>query len=450
LQLQGIALREPGKLVVYRQAGEFAKVRQRMAPDGVEQLLDEAACQRIEPALQASGVRLAGGVFTPGEAVADCHALCLRLAERLREHPDFVALHTGEAMGFRRSASGALQALRTREGEFAADHFVLAAGLGSRALAAGLGVKLPLYPLKGYSLTAPIGPAHRPPEVSVTDFERKILYARMDDRLRVAAMVDLVGEDLSLDPQRLAGLQRAVRQMFPQAADFDAAESWGRVASGHAGGHAHPGRHADFQPVAERRPWRARLHLCLRLGAHRRGAGRRSGQPPAAGWAQTSGMTTLAERLRDAVQAQRFETLPDALRGGAPLDAYPSLDLALCCFDGDRPQALNLLFSREHPQGLVGAIAPGHGALGNIGFVADVQDGSGASVAWQPGADWQTLRFAPLAGRGTRFVAPYPALAAQADDRHRRRGLGAGHRRRLDPRGRVAAPARLAARHAVA
>jgi D-amino-acid dehydrogenase len=68
LQLQGIALREPGKLVVYRQAGEFAKVRQRMAPDGVEQLLDEAACQRIEPALQASGVRLAGGVFTPGEA----------------------------------------------------------------------------------------------------------------------------------------------------------------------------------------------------------------------------------------------------------------------------------------------------------------------------------------------------------------------------------------------
>ncbi len=120
-------------------------------------------------------------------------------------------------------------------------------------------------------------------------------------------------------------------------------------------------------------------------------------------------MTTLAERLRDAVQAQRFETLPDALRGGAPLDAYPSLDLALCCFDGDRPQALNLLFSREHPQGLVGAIAPGHGALGNIGFVADLQDASGASAAWLPGADWQTLRFAPLAGCGTRFVAPYPA-----------------------------------------
>lgn len=236
LQLQGIALREPGKLVVYRQAGEFAKVRQRMAPDGVEQLLDEAACQRIEPALQASGVRLAGGVFTPGEAVADCHALCLRLAERLRAHPDFVALYTGEAMGFRRSASGALQALRTREGELAADHFVLAAGLGSRALAAGLGVKLPLYPLKGYSLTAPIGPAHRPPEVSVTDFERKILYARMDDRLRVAAMVDLVGADLSLDPRRLAGLQRAVRQMFPQAADFDAAESWAGLRPATPGG----------------------------------------------------------------------------------------------------------------------------------------------------------------------------------------------------------------------
>jgi D-amino-acid dehydrogenase len=70
----------------------------------------------------------------------------------------------------------------------------------------------------------------------VTDFERKILYARMDDRLRVAAMVDLVGEDLSLDPQRLAGLQRAVRQMFPQAADFDAAESWAGLRPATPGG----------------------------------------------------------------------------------------------------------------------------------------------------------------------------------------------------------------------
>jgi hypothetical protein len=129
-------------------------------------------------------------------------------------------------------------------------------------------------------------------------------------------------------------------------------------------------------------------------------------------------MTTLAERLRDAVQAQRFETLPDALRGGAPLDAYPSLDLALCCFDGDRPQALNLLFSREHPQGLVGAIAPGHGALGNIGFVADLQDGSGGLGGL---AARRRLADAALRASGRPRNAlrrALPGLAAQADDRH--------------------------------
>ena len=68
--------------------------------------------------------------------------------------------------------------------------------------------------------------AHRPPVVSVTDFEKKILYARIGDQLRVAAMVDLVGDDARIDPGRIASLQRAVRATFPQAADYDQAASW--------------------------------------------------------------------------------------------------------------------------------------------------------------------------------------------------------------------------------
>ncbi|WP_153062178.1 FAD-dependent oxidoreductase, partial [Escherichia coli] len=112
------------------------------------------------------------------------------------------------------------------DGDVAADAVVLAAGLHSRVLAAQVGVRLPLYPLKGYSLTAPVEAGHRPPEVSVTDFEKKILYARIGAQLRVAAMVDLVGEDASLDPGRLASLQRSVRATFPHAADYDRATPW--------------------------------------------------------------------------------------------------------------------------------------------------------------------------------------------------------------------------------
>lgn len=123
-------------------------------------------------------------------------------------------------------------------------------------------------------------------------------------------------------------------------------------------------------------------------------------------------MSLLAARLRAAVQAQRFEATPDALRGGAPLDAFPSIDLALCVFDrvdGSAPRAANLLFSREHPEGLEGEIGADFGALRNIAFVADLQDARGRSAAWLPGADWRALSFAPLAGQGARFVAPYPA-----------------------------------------
>ncbi|WP_377158586.1 FAD-dependent oxidoreductase [Roseateles sp. UC29_93] len=103
---------------------------------------------------------------------------------------------------------------------------MLAAGLQSAALAELVGVRLPLYPLKGYSLSAPINGVHRPPTVSVTDFERKTLYARIGDQLRVAAMVDLVGDDTSIDPKRLAALQRNVRETFPRAADYEHAVPW--------------------------------------------------------------------------------------------------------------------------------------------------------------------------------------------------------------------------------
>lgn len=231
-----VALREPGKLVVYRAAQEFERVRRRMANTGVEQALDAAGCVRLEPALADAQTMLAGGIFTPGEAVADCHGLCLQLLERLRQHPHFDGMLATEALGWQCDARGRVQALQTRDGPVQGDDFVLAAGLQSRALAAPLGIHLPLYPLKGYSLTAPIRAGDLPPEVSVTDFERKILYARIGAQLRVAAMVDLVGEDLGLDPRRLEALHRAVRAMFPRAADFDAAAPWAGLRPATPGG----------------------------------------------------------------------------------------------------------------------------------------------------------------------------------------------------------------------
>ena len=230
LSAERIALRAPGKLVVYRKPEEFARVAARVQAGGPERALSFAECVALEPALGDGETALAGGIFTEGEAVADCHAFCAALYERLQQHGGFRGRLAATVRGFVRDAGGAVRGVQLAEqlaeGELAADAVVLAAGLHSRALAAGVGVHLPLYPLKGYSLTAPISAGHRPPEVSVTDFERKILYARIGHELRVAAMVDLVGDDTRLDPLRLASLQRSVRATFPTAADYDRATPW--------------------------------------------------------------------------------------------------------------------------------------------------------------------------------------------------------------------------------
>lgn len=116
----------------------------------------------------------------------------------------------------------------------------------------------------------------------------------------------------------------------------------------------------------------------------------------------------LARALRAAVLAQRFETTPDSLQGGAPLGWHPSIDLAVAVFPrGEAAVCANVLFSREHPQGLVARFDGG--VVDNIGFHADVRDAAGDSYAWLPGADWSRIDFPPWFGSGPRFVAPYPA-----------------------------------------
>jgi beta-lactamase class A len=119
----------------------------------------------------------------------------------------------------------------------------------------------------------------------------------------------------------------------------------------------------------------------------------------------------LARSLQDAVLAQHFERTPDALRGGAPVAQFPSLDLAVVAFPRDAaPVWANVLFSREHPQGVVAEIGADAGPVRNIRFDADQRDEALNSIVWQPEADWSRIAFQPLWGEGPhRFVAPYPA-----------------------------------------
>jgi len=217
--------RDAGKLVVYRSKEIFDNAVARPESEDVREVLSAAQCAEHEPALQEAQGILAGGILTRGEAVADCYGFCTALEKRLLAHPRFGGIVRGEAQRFITDA-GKVTGLATSNGVLLADSYVLAAGIQSRTLAESAGIYLPLYPLKGYSLTAPIGPTHCAPEISVTDFERKTLYARIGSNLRVAAMVDMVGEDLRIDQDRLDGLVRLARETMPNAADYSSISPW--------------------------------------------------------------------------------------------------------------------------------------------------------------------------------------------------------------------------------
>ncbi len=223
LPLSEFSWRDAGKLVVYRSRQLFERTAARAGADA--EVLDPAGTVLREPALAALQNELAGGIFNSGEAVADCHAFCLALERRLLAHPRFQGLVRANALSLQ-TAHGKITGVCTSIGVLRADQYVLAAGIQSRDLAASADIYLPLYPLKGYSLTAPIRPQDRAPSVSVTDFERKVLYARIGGDLRVAAMVDMVGVDRSINPRRVQGLVRLAKEAMPGAADYDRAEAW--------------------------------------------------------------------------------------------------------------------------------------------------------------------------------------------------------------------------------
>jgi len=209
-----------GKLVLYPDAAGLASARRQVALQaalgGADQhILSANECADVEPALAHHAGRIAGGVYTPSECAVDGMKLCAALHQRLRAAG--MEFQLGQpVLGWQREA-GRVMAVRLAAGELPADAFVLAAGTGSTALARGLGLRLPVYPLKGYSITVPVGPssAAAAPRVSVTDLARKVVFARLGDRLRVAGMAELVGEDRRIDPVRIESLKATTHEVFP-------------------------------------------------------------------------------------------------------------------------------------------------------------------------------------------------------------------------------------------
>lgn len=217
-----------GKLIVYRTPrlldGARSLVAYQAEHGSAQKVLDADACVALEPALAAIHKRIAGAIYTPSEESGDCARLTRGLAERLAACGN-VQVRMGTAVHHLERVGGVIREAVLVDGRrIRADQFVVAAGMGSVRLLAPLGSRPALYPLKGFSLTVPCTPGEVP-AISVTDYERKTVYADLGGRLRIAAMVGLGARDNRIEPARIALIKRQVAEFLP-GLDLAHAEAW--------------------------------------------------------------------------------------------------------------------------------------------------------------------------------------------------------------------------------
>jgi D-amino-acid dehydrogenase len=204
-----------GKLVVYPNASSLAKARRQVAYQAThgsyQTVLTPEQCIEHEPALANYCKHITGGVWTPTDASADCGAFCEQLAALLaRRGVEFQFGRSVERIDLHGEGVGAVV---TGAGALRADVYVLAAGVGARAIAGSAGLKLPIYPLKGYSITVkPDGGTL--PRVSITDARRKVVFAPLGDSVRVAGFVEIGDRDTAIPPARIGALLDATREVL--------------------------------------------------------------------------------------------------------------------------------------------------------------------------------------------------------------------------------------------
>ena len=219
--------RQQGTLQLFRTQQQFdsaAKDIEVLKDAGVAyEVLLGAQLAAAEPALANVADKLVGGLRLPNDETGDCQLFTDRLTAMARALG--VQFQFGTSVRRLEEADNAIAGVVTDKGVFTADSYVLATGSHSRALLQRW-FPVPVYPMKGYSLTVPIIDAARAPVSTILDETYKIAVTRFDDRIRVGGMAELSGFNLDLNPRRRETLELVVGDLFPGAGDLAQASFW--------------------------------------------------------------------------------------------------------------------------------------------------------------------------------------------------------------------------------
>ena len=229
--------RTQGILHFYTSQKEFDAAEapaQQMRELGCErQVISADEAVRLEPALRHIRPQLAGATYTAEDESGDANRFARELAARCVA--DGVEFRMGHHITALREAGGRIYHVEVTDNEgryqrIQGDAYVLALGSFSPVLVKPLGLNLPIYPAKGYSVTMPVKDASMAHQVSLTDDEFKLVFSRytseQGDRLRIAGTAELNGYDRDLNPVRCQAIVRRVEALFPGAGDSTQAQFW--------------------------------------------------------------------------------------------------------------------------------------------------------------------------------------------------------------------------------
>jgi D-amino-acid dehydrogenase len=194
---------------------------------GVERQVKSAPeCLALEPALKDSQAPVTGGVYTPGDESGDACRFTRELARLCAARG--VRFRYDSTLKRIDQAGGKARAVVLDNETIGADAYVVALGSYSPLFLNPIGIRIPVYPLKGYSITLHLGPEHEAaaPSVSLTDEAHKIVISRLGNRLRAAGTAELAGYDTTVNALRCAAIARRLKGLFPGLGGVTTYESW--------------------------------------------------------------------------------------------------------------------------------------------------------------------------------------------------------------------------------
>lgn len=217
-----------GLLYVYRDqtaATAGYAMAQRLTDQGLPQTtLDRDALLAEEPALAHADVPLFGGVLSPDDETGDAHLFTETLAKIAKNAN--VTFRFGTSIKALTTRNQDITGIATDQGTVEADAYIVCLASETPRLLKPLGLDIPIYPAKGYSMTSPINTSDAAPTRSITDESRFVVMTRLGDQLRAAGTAELAGWNNALDPVRLAPIIAATRSLFPKAADYTDIDQW--------------------------------------------------------------------------------------------------------------------------------------------------------------------------------------------------------------------------------